>query len=79
MRLYRLARLDSLPSAQDENETEIKEESTWTLRRKLYKRIKGAEAATDENWSKYLFGIEMRKVDYRDQIKSFFMQSSSQS
>ena len=74
-----LARLELLPSAEDENETEIKEESTWTLRRKLYKRIKGAEAATDENWSKYLFGIEMRKVDYRDKIKSFFMQSSSQS
>lgn len=33
----------------------------------------------NKNETKYLFGIEMRKVDYRDKIKSFFMQSSSQS
>ena len=44
----------------------------WSLYRRLYRIIKGAEAVSDENWSKHVFSREMFRLDLMDFMGGFF-------
>ena len=49
------------------------DKSSWCLWRKIRGILKGKNAVTNENWNKYLFRKEMRKIDIIDVMKKHWI------
>lgn len=73
-----LAQFEDLnPVEEVETNTEIESgKKNWNLQRRIYGFFKGAEAVTEENWNKYLFCREMKRIDIIDFLKELFSKNT---
>lgn len=60
-----LSQISQIDEKQERCEPELLEKE-WSIWRKIYSFFKGKDAVTDENWNKFLFAAEMKKLDLID-------------